>query len=282
MPGLAELVIAHLPTVLALGAIMVFALVELAFPRMRNRPNWREHLPPILSFAALTFATTLALNGVVQGWLLTAFVPFRVFHLAQLPFPAPLLFLVSFLLIDFFNYVFHRLSHAVPILWRLHAIHHSDQHVTAVTGQLHHPLEVVVSYVFLLFLYVALGVPVVVAIIYGLVYAVFNAFAHADIALPRGLDRRLRWIIVTPDLHRTHHSSDMREGNSNFGQIFTIWDRLFGTYVDRPTMPEAELRMGLPVGSRPANFKASALLAYPFLGRKPAGGTDSSFRPPGR
>jgi sterol desaturase/sphingolipid hydroxylase (fatty acid hydroxylase superfamily) len=264
MSSLGDLVISHLPTVLALGAILVFALVELGFPRMRSRPNLREHLPPILSFAALTFATTLVLNNVVQSWLLVVFVPLRVFHLAQLPVPAPLLFVISFLLIDFFNYVFHRLSHAVPMLWRLHAIHHSDEHVTAVTGQLHHPLEVVVSYVFLLFLYVVLGVPVVVAIIYGLVYAVFTAFAHADIALPRSLDGWLRRVIVTPDLHRTHHSSDMREGNSNFGQIFSVWDRLLGTYVDRPAMPEAELKMGLPAETRPANFKASALLAYPF------------------
>ncbi|HWA19397.1 MAG TPA: sterol desaturase family protein [Devosia sp.] len=268
MPGLGDLLVAHLPTVLALGAIVLFALVELGFPRMQKRPDWREHLPPILSFAALTFATTLVLNSLVQEWLLTVFVPLRVFHLAQLAIPAPLLFVVSFLLVDFFNYVFHRLSHGVPMLWRLHAIHHSDEHVTAVTGQLHHPLEVVASYVFMLFLFVALGVPVVAAIIYGLVYAVFTAFAHADIALPRNLDRWLRWVIVTPDLHRTHHSSDMREGNSNFGQIFTIWDRLLGTYVDRPAVPEAELKMGLPDEARPADFKTSVLLAYPFLRRE--------------
>jgi sterol desaturase/sphingolipid hydroxylase (fatty acid hydroxylase superfamily) len=173
-------------------------------------------------------------------------------------------FVVSFLLVDFLTYVFHRLSHMVPLLWRLHAIHHADEHVTAVTAQLHHPLETVASFVFLLFLYVVLGVPVVVAIIYGLVFAVHNAFSHADIRLPRDVDRLLRWIIVTPDLHRTHHSSDMREGNSNFGQIFSIWDRLLGTYVDRPSVPEAELSMGLPAAARPAAFKTSALLAYPF------------------
>jgi sterol desaturase/sphingolipid hydroxylase (fatty acid hydroxylase superfamily) len=130
--------------------------------------------------------------------------------------------------------------------------------------------------VFLLFLYVLLGVPVVVAIIYGLVYSVHNAFSHADIALPRGVDRWLRWVVVTPDLHRTHHSTDMREGNANFGQVFTIWDRLLGTYVDRPALPEGELRMGLPEAARPASFRALTLLAYPF------GGPTRSSRGPNR
>ena len=124
------------------------------------------------------------------------------------------------------------------------------------------------NYVFLLFLYVVLGVPVVAAIFYGLAYAIHNSFAHADITLPRSLDRSLRWIIVTPDLHRTHHSVERREGNSNFGQIFTVWDRLLGTYVDRPSVPEAELSMGLPATAQPSAFKTSALLAYPFLNRK--------------
>jgi sterol desaturase/sphingolipid hydroxylase (fatty acid hydroxylase superfamily) len=82
----------------------------------------------------------------------------------------------------------------------------------------------------------------------------------------------LRWVVVTPDLHRTHHSVEMREGNSNFGQIFTIWDRLLGTYVDRPSVPEAELRMGLPEGGRPAGFRTGALLTYPFATKKPDAG----------
>ena len=269
--SIGDFVLAELPTLVAFAAIIVFALVELGFPRMKARPDWREHLPPILGFAALTLATTIVLQYGVQEHLLRAFVPLRVFNLGRLPLPDWMIFLISFLLVDLLNYVFHRLSHAIPVLWRLHAIHHSDEHVTAVTGQLHHPLEVVANYVFLLFLYVVLGVPVVVAIIYGLVYAVHNAFSHADVALPQGLDRWLRWIVVTPDLHRTHHSSDMREGNSNFGQVFTIWDRLFGTYVDRPALPEAELRMGLPDDARPAGFRASSLLVYPFTRRRRAG-----------
>jgi len=268
VPSLEQLLASQLTTIVAFCAIGVFALVELGFPRMQARPQWREHLPPILSFAALTIATTLVLQFAVQEHLIRTFVPLRMFNLGRLPLPDWSIFVLSFLLVDLLNYTFHRLSHGIPALWRLHAIHHSDEHVTALTGQLHHPLELVVSYVFLLFLYVVLGMPVVAAIIYGLVYAVENAFSHADVALPPWLDRWLRWIIVTPDLHRTHHSRDMREGNSNFGQVLTIWDRLFGTYIDRPSLPEAELRMGLPEAARPSGFRSAALLAYPFMRRK--------------
>jgi sterol desaturase/sphingolipid hydroxylase (fatty acid hydroxylase superfamily) len=268
MPSLEQLIGNELATIVAFCAIGVFALVELGFPRMQARPRWREHLPPILSFAALTLATTLILQYAVQDHLIAAFVPLRILNLGRLPLPDWTIFLVSFAVVDLLNYLFHRVSHAIPLLWRLHAIHHSDEHVTALTAQLHHPLEEVASFLFLVALYVVLGVPVVVAIIYGLVFAVENAFAHADVALPRGLDQWLRWIIVTPDLHRTHHSSDMREGNSNFGQVLTIWDRLFGTYVDRPALPEAELRMGLPEATRPSGFRSATLLAYPFIRRK--------------
>ncbi|MEQ1771513.1 MAG: sterol desaturase family protein [Devosia sp.] len=273
MPSLSQLVNAQLTTIIAFAAILVFAVIELAFPRMQKRPTLREHLPPILAFAAMTIATTLVLQFAASAPLIKMFAPLQVFHLARLSWPAWAVFVVSFLLIDFLTYAFHRLSHAIPVLWRLHAIHHSDEHVTAVTGQLHHPLEVAVSFVFLLFLYIVLGVPVRVAIIYGLVVAAHNGFTHADIALPGWLDRALRWIVVTPDLHRTHHSVEMREGNSNFGEVFTIWDRLFGTYVDRPSVPEAQLRMGLPETSRPAGFKTGVLLAFPFAMKKPDRGS---------
>ena len=280
MPSLEQLFFSELPTIVAFGAIIVFALVELRFPRMQSRPDWREHLPPILSFAALTIATTIVLQFVVQDHLIAAVAPLRFLNLGRLPLPDWMIFILSLLLVDFLNYLFHRLSHAIPALWRLHAIHHSDEHVTAVTGQLHHPFELVASYVFLIVVYVLIGMPLIAAIIYGLVYAVHNAFAHADIALPGGVDRWLRWIIVTPDLHRTHHSSDMREGNSNFGQVFTIWDRLLGTYIDRPSLPEAELKMGLPVEARPQRFGSAALLAYPFRKKKRAGRYDQPAQMP--
>jgi sterol desaturase/sphingolipid hydroxylase (fatty acid hydroxylase superfamily) len=274
MPSIEDLIATELPTVVAFGAIIVFTLVEVGFPRMQARPNWREHLPPVLSFAAFTVITTLILQFGFEQQLLSLFAPLRLINLGRLPLPDWAIFFLGFLVVDFFSYIFHRLSHAVPALWRLHAIHHSDEHVTAVTGQLHHPLETLASDIFLLFIFVLVGMPVITAIIYGLAFAIENAFAHADIALPRGVDRWLRWVIVTPDLHRTHHSSDMREGNSNFSQLLTIWDRLFGTYIERPALPEAELKMGLPAEARPQSFTAVNLLAYPFVKRKRAGRYD--------
>lgn len=150
MPTIEQVIAAQLPALIAFGTIIIFAMVEIALPRMSNRPKWQEHLPPILIFAIMTVATTLLLQFVVQNWIFVVFVPLKLLHISQLPWPAPIVFAFSFLAVDFFSYLLHRLSHAIPILWRMHAIHHSDEHVTAVTAQLHHPLEVVANYVILL------------------------------------------------------------------------------------------------------------------------------------
>ena len=139
------------------------------------------------------------------------------------------------------------------------------------SGLLHHPLETLLSAVFLLFFTVVLGIPVLVFVIYGACIGVHSAITHADVALPRRFDWALRWLIVTPDVHRTHHSIQQREGNSNFGQVFTIWDRLFGTYVDRPAAAEAMLIMGLPDSEKPRAFSVAGLLLHPFLWRRRLG-----------
>lgn len=264
MVNIAGLVVSELSTILAFAAILVFALLEIVFPRLNRRPAWRAHVPPILTLAVVGILVTIAVTYTLQDSLIRAVLPLQVASIAKLPLPAPVIFVGAFLLVDFFSFAFHWLSHVIKPLWRLHAIHHSDEDVTAVTGQLHHPGEVIASYLFLMVLFVVLGIPVVVAIFYGLIFAVHNIFVHANLALPGPVDRVLRLAIVTPDMHRTHHSIDLREGNSNFGQIFSVWDRIFGTYVDRPAVPEPELSMGLPENARPAGFTTLALLAYPF------------------
>lgn len=269
MPRLEDLITIELPAIVAVGAIVVLMVFEAAFPRMRDRSStWRRHLPPIAVFWLLAAATSTILALMLQDQIVALVRNFKIFSVARLPVSAPLLFIASFLLIDLQSYVIHRLSHAIPMLWRLHAVHHSDEHVTAASGQLHHPLEVAVNYVFLIVFLVVLGVPAVAVSFYILLAGIHNAFCHADIALAEPVDRILRLVIVTPDLHRTHHSVDMKEGNSNFGQVFTFWDRLFGTYVAHPRVPERELKMGLPGPARPTAFKTLALLAYPF-GRRP-------------
>jgi sterol desaturase/sphingolipid hydroxylase (fatty acid hydroxylase superfamily) len=136
--------------------------------------------------------------------------------------------------------------------------------VTAFSALLHHPFEQIYSALFITGFAVVLGVPVLILVYYGLVLAVHAVFSHANLVLPSWLDRFVRLAFVTPDVHRTHHSQDMSEGNSNFGAVLTLWDRLFGTYVDQPREALADLSMGLPANGKPARFSAKELLLLPL------------------
>lgn len=178
--------------------------------------------------------------------------------LVDLGLPAPLLVVASFLIIDFLMYLLHLGSHMVPLLWRLHRTHHSDVVLDASTGVRHHPLETVFSNVVMLALFALLGLPLLVILAYGLISLVWQFVTHADVRLPEALDRPLRTVLVTPGMHRIHHSTNMAEGNSNFGQVLSIWDRLFGTYRSRQEREREALTMGV------AGFDAGGGLTGPL------------------
>lgn len=261
---------------LTLLAVLLLWPLERWFPRISS-PNSRVgRFAPIIAVALATLCVSLFIQFYLQAHLVSYFLNLKFISIAKLPLDAALVFTASFLLLDFISYLQHVVSHHIALLWRVHAVHHADEHVTAMSGLLHHPLETLLSAVFLLFFTVVLGIPVLVFVIYGALMAVHSAITHADVALPRWLDRALRWLIVTPDVHRTHHSIQLREGNSNFGQMFTVWDRLFGTYVDRPAATEAKLVMGLPESEKPSAFSVVGLLLHPFQRRRRRGGM---FRP---
>ena len=251
-------------TLLMIGAL---APLEYFFPRVSGRPSIKGRILAVVAIGALSMVTLTLLNGQLQQVLVPLFLQIKLFSLSKLEMPSPLLFLVGFLLIDLIQYTMHLVSHKVTLLWRMHAIHHADEHVTAASSLLHHPLEILVAYGTILCLYVILGIPILIIAIYGLVNAIHSVFCHANIALLAKLDSALRLLIVTPDMHRTHHSIRMDEGNSNFGQIFTIWDRLFATYVAHPTTGEAALVMGLPEAEKPRSFTFAGLLLLPFARR---------------
>ena len=224
---------------------------------------------------------TLAIAGIVVvgvvvtqayvwwglGPIIDIFVKMKIFSFAKLPMPDWLLIFISFLMLDFLYYLSHVIVHYVPLFWRLHKIHHADQHVTAFSSLLHHPFETVFTGAFITAFVVVLGLPVLVYLNFGVALALHAVFAHANVALPTKLDRLLRFFIVTPDVHRTHHSQSLSEGNSNFGAMFTIWDRLFGTYIDQTQEPVSTLSMGLPAHSKPTAFTMKELLLFPFKGK---------------
>jgi sterol desaturase/sphingolipid hydroxylase (fatty acid hydroxylase superfamily) len=170
----------------------------------------------------------------------------------------------SFLIIDFFLYLNHLLHHKIPVLWKLHRLHHSDKKVDSLTTWLHHPLEIVTTFVILLTLYVMFDLAVIVLVIYGIVFTIHTAFTHFNILVPEQIDKYLRKIIVTPNAHRVHHSLNTKEENSNYGQIFLFWDWLFGTYIYRYNEELKQMNYGIDDTQTPKKTSFYDYLSNPL------------------
>ncbi len=176
--------------------------------------------------------------------------------------------IIGFVILDLAIWLEHLASHKIPILWRIHRMHHADTGFDLTTALRFHPLEIVLSMVWKAAIVVALGVPVVAVLVFEIVLNGMAMFNHANARLPLGLDRVLRLFVVTPDMHRVHHSSIPSETDSNYGFNFPVWDRVFGTYNDQPKLGHDGMEIGLREfrdGSS-ANLLWSLLL--PFRGDK--------------
>ena len=175
---------------------------------------------------------------------------------------------VSVVLIDFFIYLQHIMVHAVPVLWRLHRVHHADLDFDVTTGARFHILEILLSMLIKLALINVLGAPVVAVIIFEVLLNATAMFNHSNVRLPRPLDRLLRWIVVTPDMHRVHHSVEVDEANSNFGFNLPWWDRLFGTYRDQSRSGHENMCIGIERYREPRLVCwLSGMLWLPFIGQ---------------
>jgi sterol desaturase/sphingolipid hydroxylase (fatty acid hydroxylase superfamily) len=172
--------------------------------------------------------------------------------------------ILAFFLLDLLHYVYHRVLHAVPVLWRLHAVHHSDHDVDVATTYLHHPLENATLVLVMGIGVTAAGFPPAVLAVYSVVATLMAPFQHGNVVAPRALERWLSPVLVTGGLHRVHHSIDMREGNSNFGLVFSFWDRLFRTLVATPAARPEGLVFGVAEIDGPGRQSFPAVLASPF------------------
>jgi len=187
-----------------------------------------------------------------------------------LAWPYWLEFALSVLLLDLAIYWQHRLHHRIPLLWRLHRVHHSDLAIDVTTGVRFHPFEIALSMGLKLALVWLLGPPPAAVVVFELLLSLGSLITHTDVALPSGLDRRLRWLLVTPSMHRIHHSVWREETDSNFGFHLSLWDRAFGSYRSAPVRPEAVMPVGLMAFREPAQQRLIALLLQPFLKRPAA------------
>lgn len=183
-----------------------------------------------------------------------------------LDLPSWLAIAIGFLALDLFIYLQHVLFHAVPTLWRLHMMHHADLDIDVTTGLRFHPIEIVLSLGIKLLAVVLLGASPHTVLAFEVALNATAMFSHSNVKLPPRFDGVLRWFVVTPDMHRVHHSVIIRETNSNFGFNLSWWDRLLGTYRGQPAKGHEGMTIGLAQFRDPKRLTLRGLLALPFVG----------------
>ncbi|KRP85382.1 MULTISPECIES: sterol desaturase family protein [Pseudomonas] len=248
------------------GIFAVMALWEVLAPKRRQSIGRWQRWPPNLGIGVLdsvlvrlifpTAAVGVALYADAHGW--------GAFH--ALDVSGWLAVVASILLLDLAIYLQHVMFHAVPLLWRLHRMHHTDLEFDLTTGTRFHPLEIVLSLMLKLGVIVALGAPAIAVLLFEVLLNATAMFNHANARLPRRLDAVLRWLLVTPDMHRVHHSWHPDETNSNFGFNLSWWDRLFGTYRAQPRDGHAGMTIGINQFRDPRELRLDRMLWQPTRG----------------
>lgn len=245
------------------GGIAVFWIWESALPLVRfEYRKWRHAL---VNF--FFTATTIVVNFGLAFLLLFA-AEWSGRHELGVLFLVPTLPLVlqasiGLLLLDLISaWLPHWVQHKTPLLWKLHLIHHSDTHVDTTTANRHHPGESVVRFAFTAFAVVVIGTPLWMVFLYQALSVVLSQFNHANLSLPVALDRAMSWVIVSPDMHKVHHHYVLPYTDSNYGNIFSVWDRLFGTFR---TLDRAALVYGIDTHRSPEEHEGvGSLLTMPF------------------
>jgi sterol desaturase/sphingolipid hydroxylase (fatty acid hydroxylase superfamily) len=251
----------------SLGTFGAMASWEYARPRRELSEPGRRRWPTNLGLGLLNAILLRLLAGglVVSAAAFAANRGVGVTHWVAMPVWAG--WMVAIVGLDFAVYLQHVLFHAVPVLWRVHRVHHADLGFDATTGVRFHPIEMLVSAGLKAAVVVMLGGLAWAVVAFEILLNASSLFNHGNVFIRPGLDRWLRWLIVTPDMHRIHHSSRVAETNSNFGFSFSFWDRLCGTYRPEPAQGQLGLEIGLSEYRRFLNL--GQLLALPFRG--PAG-----------
>ena len=183
-----------------------------------------------------------------------------------LDWPAWLAVVAAVVLLDVVLYLQHVMFHAVPVLWRLHMVHHADLDVDVTTGVRFHPIEVVLSMVIKLAAVVLIGASPWAVLVFEVLLNATSMFNHSNVRIPERIDRILRWLVVTPDMHRIHHSVIREETNSNFGFNLPWWDRLLGTYCRDPAQGQRGMTIGLDQFRNPDRLTLPRILVLPFVG----------------
>ncbi|MEM1264380.1 MAG: sterol desaturase family protein [Pseudomonadota bacterium] len=254
----------------AIAVLASMLLVERLWPRRPASGSfWRRARTNlglvVIDTLALRVLLPVAAAGVAmvaerKGWGV----------LNVVPLPQWLAIVTAILALDLAIYAQHVAMHRLPILWRLHQVHHADRAFDVTTGVRFHPLEIIVSMLYKCCCVGVIGAPVVAVVAFEILLNAASLFNHGNVRLSGTLDARLRRVIVTPDMHRVHHAVYRDETDSNYGFFLSWWDRLFGTYVAEPRDGHTEMQIGL---TQYADARTGSLwwcLVLPFVGRRQA------------
>lgn len=250
-------------SIILVGGLSFFWILESGVPLFKFRYRKWQHAIPNLFFTLTTVIINFSL-----AWLLLGTADWVVVNnfgiLNWIPeIPLWLYALLGVLLLDFFGaYLVHYVEHKVKPLWMVHLVHHTDHKVDTTTANRHHPIESVIRFTFTLFGVFVVGTPIALVFLYQSMSLVFTQFTHANIKMSKGFDKVLSYVIVSPDMHKTHHHYRLPYTDSNYGNIFSIWDRLFGTYL---YLDREKLVYGVDVFPDEAkNSNIKDLLKQPF------------------
>jgi len=255
-------------TILRLGffavALIILATIEHIFPRQKltisKKFRWSRNL-------SLIIINSIAVKILLPFTLATVAIyaqnnDMGLFNYFSAP---PLVTIIlSFIVLDLLIYAQHVAFHHIPIFWRFHKIHHIDQEIDVTTGLRFHPIEILLSHLIKCYGVLVLGAPVLAVIIFEITLNVMAMFTHSNLKLPNKLDKYIRLVFVTPDMHRVHHSTVVTETNSNFGFNFSFWDKFFTTYKDQPQSGHKKMKIGL---KEYPNYKENSLkqiITLPF------------------
>ncbi len=228
-----------------LGLLCLFLLAEMLLPRRRKSMNisgrWITNFGMtfisnfIVRLMEPVTAMLAAAYAIENGW--------GILNLLELP--GWIAFALAIILLDLAIYAQHVATHKIPLLWRLHRVHHSDRDIDTTTALRFHPVEIIFSMIYKVGVILLLGPAVLAVLVFEILLNGCAMFNHSNLKLPLALDRIIRLLIVTPDMHRVHHSVDPKETNSNYGFSLSIWDRIFKTYIPQPKDGHEGMTIGL-------------------------------------
>jgi sterol desaturase/sphingolipid hydroxylase (fatty acid hydroxylase superfamily) len=256
-------------------AMTVLALIEAAIPLRPRTRSSRAHLGPNLALTLLTLGANLVFTGALV--LALAWQHAHGIGLLNVLDVPPVVQLVTVVLVlDLAYYLLHVAMHSQPVLWRVHRVHHSDAAVDVTTTIRQHPGETAIRFAAIVAVALPLGARPGDFAIYQLLVALTGLLEHANVRLPPGVNRALALVVTFPDLHKVHHAREARFTNSNYGNVVSLWDRVFGTFT--PPRYGREVTYGLDGLDDPALQATVGLLRMPFQDRPPRAGSPASSR----